>query len=93
MHRATLLHLSASCPDQVGIIARVSGFIAQHQRLDPRVELSRRQRLARMTSRYFMRIEIKADSLPFHLAEFRERFRPLADEAAVRWTGRSAIRR
>jgi phosphoserine/homoserine phosphotransferase len=25
------LHLSASCPDQIGIIARVSGFIAEHE--------------------------------------------------------------
>jgi hypothetical protein len=28
--------------------------------------------------RYFMRMQVKADSLPFHLAEFRERFSPLA---------------
>jgi formyltetrahydrofolate deformylase len=28
-----------------------------------------------------MRMEVKADSLPFHLAEFRERFRPLAEES------------
>jgi formyltetrahydrofolate deformylase len=33
-----------------------------------------------LTGRYFMRIEIKADSLPFLLAEFRERFRPIAEE-------------
>ena len=28
MHRDRFYTLSASCPDQVGIIARVSGFIA-----------------------------------------------------------------
>ena len=33
-----------------------------------------------LTGRYFMRIEIKADSLPFLLAEFRERFRPEVGE-------------
>ena len=32
-----------------------------------------------------MRIEIKADSLPFHLAEFREKFRPLAEELELDW--------
>jgi formyltetrahydrofolate deformylase len=36
-------------------------------------------------SRYFMRIDIKADSLPFCLAEFRERFRPLAEELGMTW--------
>lgn len=35
--------------------------------------------------RYFMRMEVRADSLPFHLAEFRERFRPLADELSMSW--------
>jgi formyltetrahydrofolate deformylase len=39
-----------------------------------------------------MRIEVKAESLPFHLAEFRSRFQPLAD-ANCKWTGESAIRR
>jgi formyltetrahydrofolate deformylase len=38
-----------------------------------------------------MRIEVKADSLPFLLAEFRERFRPLAEELQMDW--RSATRR
>ncbi len=37
-------------------------------------------------SRYFMRIEIKADSLPFLLAEFRERFRTeVAEPLSMTW--------
>jgi formyltetrahydrofolate deformylase len=32
-----------------------------------------------------MRIEIKADSLPFHLAEFRARFEPIAREFQMEW--------
>jgi len=79
--------LSASCPDQVGIIARVSGFIAQHggwilassyHADDGNSELDGE-------GRYFMRMEVRADSLPFHLAEFRERFRPLAEALSMSW--------
>ena len=70
MHRDRFYTLSASCPDQVGIIARVSGFIAGNGGWI--LESSFHSDV--LTSRYFMRIEIKADSLPCLLAEFRERF-------------------
>ena len=69
--------LSASCPDQVGIVARVAGFITAHQGWI--LESSYHSDDTADGSRYFMRIEVRADSLPFHLAEFRERFRPLAE--------------
>ena len=71
MHRNRFYTLSASCPDQVGIIARVSGFIAGNGGWI--LESSFHSDV--LSGRYFMRIEIKADSLPFLLAEFRERFR------------------
>ena len=71
MHRDRFYTLSASCPDQVGIIARVSGFIAQNGGWI----LESSFHADDISGRYFMRIEIKADSLPFLLAEFRERFR------------------
>ena len=71
MHRNRFYTLSASCPDQVGIIARVSGFIAGNGGWI----LESSFHSDALTGRYFMRIEIKADSLPFLLAEFRERFR------------------
>jgi predicted amino acid-binding ACT domain protein len=82
MHSQRFYTLSASCPDQVGIIARVAGFIAEHNGwiLESSYPL---RRLA--DGRYFMRIEVKADSLPFHLAEFRERFRPIAEEMQMDW--------
>ena len=75
--------LSASCPDRIGIVARVSSFIAEHQGwiLESRYHADD----GNDGSRYFMRIEVKADSLPFHLAEFRERFRPIADELQMDW--------
>jgi formyltetrahydrofolate deformylase len=71
MHSNRFYTLTASCPDQVGIIARVSGFIASNGGWI--LESSFHSDV--LTSRYFMRIEIKADSLGFLLAEFRERFR------------------
>ena len=71
MHRDRFYTLSASCPDQVGIIARVSGFIAENGGWI----LESSFHSDALTGRYFMRIEIKADSLSFLLAEFRERFR------------------
>ncbi|MDP2752655.1 MAG: formyltetrahydrofolate deformylase [Rhodocyclaceae bacterium] len=79
MHRDHFYTLTASCPDQVGIIARVTGFMAEqggwilessfHSEAD----------------RYFMRLEIKADSLPFPLPEFLARFLPIAEGLAMDW--------
>ena len=71
MHSDRFYTLSASCPDQVGIIARVSGFIAGNGGWI----LESNFHSDALTGRYFMRLEIKANSLPFLLAEFRERFR------------------
>src|SRR5574343_1471471 len=71
MHKDRFYTLSASCPDQVGIIAPVSVFIAGNGACI----LESIFHSYFLTIRYFMRIEIKADSLPFLLAEFRERFR------------------
>ena len=75
--------LTASCPDQVGIVARVVGFIASHQGFI--LESNYYSDECTEGCRYFMRITIKADSLPFHLAEFRERFAPLAKEMQLDW--------
>ena len=71
MHRSRFYTLSASCPDQVGIIAKVSGFIAEHGGWI----LESSYHADAVTGPDFMRMEIKAESLPFLLAEFRERFR------------------
>ena len=82
MHRDRFYTLSASCPDQVGIIARVTGFIAQHGGWI----LESSFHADEVSRRYFMRIEIKADSLPFLLAEFRERFgKEVAEPLAMDW--------
>lgn len=77
-HRYTL---TISCPDRAGIIAAVSGFIAQHGGFI--VEASYHTDLE--SQRFFMRQEIRADSLPFDAAEFSNLFAPLAQEFAMDW--------
>ena len=85
MHSERCYTLTASCPDRVGIIARVSGFIAENRgwilessyHADPGVNGD--------DGRYFMRIEVKADSLPFALEEFRRRFTTIAEEMRMDW--------
>ncbi|MCL2830608.1 MAG: formyltetrahydrofolate deformylase [Betaproteobacteria bacterium] len=82
MHRQRFYTLTASCPDQVGIIARVSGFIAGHGGWI----LESSYHSDAITGRYFMRMEIRADSLPFLLAEFRERFETaVAQPLSMQW--------
>lgn len=81
MHAQRRYTLTASCPDRVGIVARVAGFIAENRGWI----LETSHHADDDTQRYFMRIEIKADSLPFDLAEFRRRFQPIAGEFSMDW--------
>jgi formyltetrahydrofolate deformylase len=81
MHRDRFYTLAASCPDRTGIIARVTGFFAEH---DGWI-LESSFHADDDVGRYFMRIEVKADSLPFMLAQLRERFRPIAEELQMDW--------
>jgi formyltetrahydrofolate deformylase len=73
--------LTISCPDRSGIIAAVSGFIARHNGWI--VEASYHTDLE--TQRFFMRQEIRADSLPFDLGEFHALFSGLAGEFDLDW--------
>ena len=77
-HRYTL---TISCPDRSGIIAAVTGFIAQHGGFIIEASYHTEQE----AQRFFMRQEIRADSLPFDAAEFRSRFSALADEFKMTW--------
>jgi len=81
MHRDRFYTLAASCPDRTGIIARVTGFIAEHHGWI----LESSFHADDDVGRYFMRIEVKADSLPFMLAELHTRFAPIAAELAMDW--------
>ena len=73
--------LTLSCPDTVGIVAAVSGFIAQHGGWI--VEASYHTDLE--SQRFFMRQEILADSLAFDAAGLRERFVALAEKFGMQW--------
>ncbi|MBK6400983.1 MAG: formyltetrahydrofolate deformylase [Rhodocyclaceae bacterium] len=85
MHRDRFYTLAASCPDRTGIIARVTGFFAEHQGWILESSFHSDEGNGDIPARYFMRLEIKADSLPFMLAELRERFEPIADELRMDW--------
>ncbi|OEY67263.1 formyltetrahydrofolate deformylase [Marinobacter sp. X15-166B] len=73
--------LVISCPDRVGIVAKVSNFLSTYNgwiteashHSDPQV------------GRFFMRHEIKASSLPFGLEQFRAAFEPIAREFDMAW--------
>lgn len=73
--------LTLACPDRIGIVAAVSGFLAEHggwiteasHHADPD------------SGWFFMRQEIRADSLPFGLDVLREKFRPVAEKFGMDW--------
>lgn len=73
--------LTLSCPDRVGIVAAVSGFLAEHKgwiveahhHADPEAQ------------RFFMRQEVLTDSLPFGIDEFRRRFSAIAAKFGMDW--------
>ena len=73
--------LTISCPDRVGIIAAVTGFVARHNGWI--VEASYHTDLE--AQRFFMRQEIRADSLSLDLAEFHTQFESLATEFNLAW--------
>ncbi|HQR04448.1 MAG: formyltetrahydrofolate deformylase [Proteobacteria bacterium] len=81
MHRERFYTLAASCPDQVGIIARITGFFAEHRGWI----LESSFHSDGEAGRYFMRIEVRADSLPFGIDVLRQKFAPVAESLAMHW--------
>lgn len=73
--------LTISCPDRAGIIAAVTGFIAQHGGFIVEASYHTEQE----AQRFFMRQEIRSDSLPFGAAEFAQRFATIAKEFDMTW--------
>ena len=82
--------LIIDCPDRVGIVAEVSAFIAQHHGWLLEASYHSDQE----TGRFYMRNEIKVDSLDLTLSEFRQQFAALAQRvpapsaARARWPAR-----
>ncbi|MCX2728841.1 formyltetrahydrofolate deformylase [Saccharopolyspora sp. NFXS83] len=68
--------ITLGCPDRTGIVARIASFLAEWggwiveagYHTDPE------------TGWFFTRQEVRADSLPFDVAELRQRFARVADE-------------
>lgn len=75
------LILTITCPDRTGIVAAVSGFIAEHGGW----VLEAAQHGDLSTGNFFMRTEIIADSLPFDAERFELLFGPVAAELGMDW--------
>lgn len=73
--------LIVSCPDRVGIVARVSSLIAEMSGWI--IEASHHSDL--VDKWFFMRYVISAESLNFDFSGFQKAFAPLAQEYAMRW--------
>jgi len=73
--------LVISCPDQRGIVAKVSQFIAQY---DGSI-LEANHHTDTQSQWFFMRNEITASSLPFGLSTFKEAFAPIAQSLGMTW--------
>ena len=73
--------ITISCPDRVGIVAKVGQFFSGHggwivqanHYADP------------VSGHFFMRHCIRTDSLPFGLDGLREAFTPIAEEFSMDW--------
>ncbi|QJR80610.1 formyltetrahydrofolate deformylase [Alteromonas pelagimontana] len=73
--------LVIDCPDQIGLVASVSRFLADHGATI--VEANHHTDL--QTGRFFMRHEIGADSIKLDYASFVQEFTPLAQEYQMQW--------
>lgn len=73
--------LVISCPDRVGIVAKVSNFLSTYNGWI--TEASHHS--DSQAGWFFMRHEIKASSIPFGLDQFRAAFAPIAREFDMRW--------
>lgn len=73
--------LIVSCPDQIGIIATVTRCIAENG--GTVTEAS--QHADQNANWFFMRYVIAADSLPFGIETFREKFQSIADQFSMHW--------
>jgi formyltetrahydrofolate deformylase len=73
--------LVIACPDRVGIVAKVSNFLATYNGWI--TEASHHS--DNQSGWFFMRHEIRADSLPFDLDGFRQAFAPIAREFSMEW--------
>ena len=84
-----IVRLVTSCPDQVGIVAAVSQFISEKQGW----LLESNYFADSETKQFFMRNEIKKDSLDVSLEEFRNAFVMVAKKYSMHWYLRDTSQR
>lgn len=73
--------LVISCPDRVGIVAKVSNFLATYNGWITEAS----HHADNQAGWFFMRHELKASSIPFGLDQFRAAFEPIAREFDMQW--------
>lgn len=73
--------LTIQCPDQVGLVAQVSQFLAQYGA----TILEANHHTDLTTKRFFMRHEIQADSVALDMSTFAAAFTPIAEKFSMEW--------
>lgn len=73
--------LVTACPDRVGIVSKVSNLLATYNGWITEAN----HHSDNLSGWFFMRHEIKADSLPFDLDGLRTIFSPIAEEYQMDW--------
>lgn len=73
--------LVIDCPDQVGLVAAVSQFLAEQQA----TIVEANHHTDQQTVRFFMRHEIRADSITITLESIKRAFTPLAEKFQMNW--------
>lgn len=73
--------LVIDCPDQVGLVAAVSQFLADHQA----TIVEANHHTDTQLGQFFMRHEIKADTLNLSLDNFKQAFEGLATRFSMNW--------
>lgn len=73
--------LVIDCPDQVGLVAAVSQFLAEQQA----TIVEANHHTDQQTGRFFMRHEIKADSIAISMDSVKQAFEPIAEKFKMNW--------
>jgi formyltetrahydrofolate deformylase len=73
--------LVIDCPDQVGLVAAVSQFLADQNA----TIVEANHHTDQQTGRFFMRHEIKADSITMSMENVQQAFEPIAEKFQMNW--------
>ena len=73
--------LVIDCPDQVGLVAAVSQFLADQNA----TIVEANHHTDQQTGRFFMRHEIKAESITMSIDSVKQAFEPIAEKFQMHW--------